>query len=706
MVFVLAAVLAVLSTAVGTVNREVLDGPTFVANADALRTDPDVAAAVGARVADSVVAARPDLVAVKPLVASVGSAVASSAAAGPLFRLAAAQVHEAMTTSESDQLVLRLADVGAVVSAALRSTSPEAAAAIPPELPVTLTSLGGQGGVMGTVIGWADLVGVLAWLVPMLTLAALVGGVALHPEPRRGFLRAGLAVVAGGAAVLLLAVVGEVWAAAADAATLGGAVRHALWAQLGRPLYTRAGLLLVLGALVVVLAAPTRTAGTPVGPALASLGARLRRRPVRRWAAVGRALAVGSAGLGVVLWPESVLRALTVVAGLGALLWGLLELDRVLGRVEAPARQEPPRSVAGGDGPPAPAGARRRAGVVRIGLLSATALVVLGVLGAAARPAAPVPPVAAGGCNGHTELCDRPYDEVAYPAAHNAMSAEDAGFYLAEQPTGMVGLLEQGVGVLLVDTWYGQPVASGGAVTAERSLAGVRSLAQETFGPDVMPSVERLVARVQRSGGDPTGPVAPYLCHTFCEIGATPLLPELEGVRAWMQAHPSEVVTIFVQDGVTPADTAEVFDEAGLTPMTYTPGGVHAPWPTLGEMVDSGRRLVVLMENHAGGRAHPWLLPGFDYVQDTGYAYPTAADFDCRRNRGGAQAPLLLVNHWLSGFSSLRSDAAEVNAADVLGPRLRECERRRDRVPNYVAVDWVDVGDLYEVVDEVNGLTR
>ena len=31
-------------------------------------------------------------------------------------------------------------------------------------------------------------------------------------------------------------------------------------------------------------------------------------------------------------------------------------------------------------------------------------------------------------CNGHAELCDRPFDEVAYPMTHNAMSNAEAGW--------------------------------------------------------------------------------------------------------------------------------------------------------------------------------------------------------------------------------------------------------------------------------------
>ncbi len=69
-----------------------------------------------------------------------------------------------------------------------------------------------------------------------------------------------------------------------------------------------------------------------------------------------------------------------------------------------------------------------------------------------------------------------------------------------------------------------------------------------------------------------------------------------------------------------------------------------------------------------------------------------------------ADSPLFLVNHWLNNHGSRVSDAAKVNAYDVLWPRVETCQRERDQLPNYVAVDFYDQGDLLTVVDQLNGL--
>lgn len=304
-------------------------------------------------------------------------------------------------------------------------------------------------------------------------------------------------------------------------------------------------------------------------------------------------------------------------------------------------------------------------------------------------------------CNGHAALCARSYDEVAFAATHNSMAAaSERGWFFAEQPDGIVDQLDHGIRVLLVDSWYGQSTDRRGIVaTAEKQRQEAFEQAKAEFGERPVRAALRLRGA---AGLAPHGEVRPYLCHAMCELGSTLWLQSLRGIKDWLDAHPREVVTLFVQDEVTPADTARVIEDAGLEPYVYTPAA-DGSWPTLGEMIDAGTRLVVLMENHGGGDRLPWLIQGFDVVQDTPYLFKSPADFTCDPNRGPADAPILLVNHWIDQKGRVPQNAALANARDVLLPRLRECERERGQLPNFVAVDYYDRGDLLDVVDELNG---
>jgi hypothetical protein len=379
--------------------------------------------------------------------------------------------------------------------------------------------------------------------------------------------------------------------------------------------------------------------------------------------------------------------------GLGVFLIGVAELDLVAERAR---EQQSVHEDAGG---------WKWAWVFPVGAGVVAVVLLAAVLLPTALPQSS--PVAAlqtdpSACNGHVELCDRPFNDVAFPASHNSMSAADQpGWFLAEQPTTMVESLASGIRVFLVDTWYGQRTESGGVVTAQRSLTRAQADLTSGRAQELTPAMQRSIDRLR--GEQTAGPEQVYLCHTLCELGATEFLPQLQGLKAWMDAHPRDVVTVFIQDATTPKDTAAVFERASLTDMAY----VHAPgtaWPTLQEMIDSGKRLLVLMENEGGGADYPYLQQGFDLVQDTGYTYADVADFDCALNRGAGDAPLFMVNHWLSSFTALVSNAQKANTAEVLGDRVRTCRDERGRIPNFVAVNWYDQGDLLAVVDELNGL--
>ena len=115
---------------------------------------------------------------------------------------------------------------------------------------------------------------------------------------------------------------------------------------------------------------------------------------------------------------------------------------------------------------------------------------------------------------------------------------------------------------------------------------------------------------------------------------------------------------------------AAAVESAGLLPYVAAPpdGG----WPTLGEMVDSGQRLVVLMENRGGGTTYPWLLQGFDWVQDTPYLFHEPGRLLLRaqpRRPGRLALPGQPLDQEQDPDRSRTPQ--QVNARAVLLPRLR-----------------------------------
>ena len=92
-------------------------------------------------------------------------------------------------------------------------------------------------------------------------------------------------------------------------------------------------------------------------------------------------------------------------------------------------------------------------------------------------------------------------------------------------------------------------------------------------------------------------------------------------------------------------------------------------------------------------------------VQEVPYKYSSVAKLEapasCRRNRGEDDAPLFLLNHFVSPPSA--ELAAQANAEDVLLTRAQRCSEDRGQPVNLVAVDFYESGDLFATVDELNG---
>jgi hypothetical protein len=382
----------------------------------------------------------------------------------------------------------------------------------------------------------------------------------------------------------------------------------------------------------------------------------------------------------------------------GALLLyiGAVTLLRLTYRPPEPAAPKPER--------------RRRGRAVAAGVVAVALLAVAGgAFAAGGGVDEPETPITA--CNGHAALCDRRLDQVVLPATHNAMSAPEPGWFssLQERPIG--GQLEDGIRGLLLDTHYADRLANGRIRTEFATPADFRRAIQQDSVSDQ--SVEAALRLRDRAGFRGEGERGLYLCHTFCEIGATPLSEGLDAIHDFLVTHPDDIVLVINEDYVTPADFVHAVEEAGLARYAF-PGLGDGPLPTLRTMIERDQRLVLLAENEAG--AAPWYRLAYArLLQETPYSFSAPAQLtdpaelpaSCRPNRGRTDAPLFLLNHWINTDPAPRpSHAAIVNAYEPLLRRARTCQEIRHRLPNLLAVDFYKRGDLFRVADTLNGVGR
>jgi hypothetical protein len=692
---VIAAALLLVGGVLLYASRAVFDSDQFADRAASTLENERVREPLADAIVDGLIRhAESDLVNARPVLVSVTSGILDSGAFRAIFREAAERAHRGIFTREGNTLVLNLADGAALAIDALRSVSPRLAKDIPKDATARLNDVVESDAAIDLVQA-AESVRFLGFVVPALGLVLMGVSIAFDRDRRRGFLTAAIAIaVACGVGLAALFV-----ARALVLAQLDVGVRDAgagVWDDFLGDL--RTWFLLVLGAALIAAAAiSTRARVEPAEP-LRRIAAFAGRRPAGTLATVARALLVLLLGILIVLSPEAFLRILAVAVGAYAIFYALSELLLLIA---------PP--VTPGDREPRPLRGRIRVRPA-LGAIAVIAAIVAVVVvsggddegGARARSAASIER-----CNGFAELCDRRINEVAFPSVHNAMSAANDGFLIANNQRPIPNQLDAGVRGLLVDAHYGREGDQGRVVTALDREGTTRSEIVDTVGEDFVRTAERLVGRISGTGG--TGKPGTYFCHVFCELGAVPLVEELRRIVEFLETHPDEVLILFIEDYVTPADIERGFTEAGLVDYAYVqrPG---VPLPTLREMIASGKRLLVMAENTGGGNEIPWYLQGFDFTQETPYTFHSPAELgakaSCDHNRGGPDNPLFQLNHWVEAVPRSPKTAAQVNSYDFLYERARRCDRERDLLANLVAVDFWEQGDLFEVTNSLNGLDR
>jgi hypothetical protein len=308
-------------------------------------------------------------------------------------------------------------------------------------------------------------------------------------------------------------------------------------------------------------------------------------------------------------------------------------------------------------------------------LAALLASIALGALGAALASTAEA---RIKRCNGQKVLCNLPFNEVVLAGAHNAMSAHALGWVLPNQSIAIPDQLDLGVRALLIDTYYG--------VVNEDDIV------------------------VNSDASDPEART--YLCHVYCQLGATRLAPELRQVRRFLRNRPNNVLLIDNEDYIAPAAFARAMRRSGLIDFAYE--GPTDEWRTPRWMIRNRQQVVLLADNDAGD--YPWYHRTYQGIlQETPYTFPNPGlltdpanwKASCGPNRGDVTGSMFLMNHWSPPTPPAEPDlveSARVNARSVIVGRAEECARVRGRLPSIIAADQVTAGNLRGAVRDLNGI--
>ncbi|TFK94418.1 PLC-like phosphodiesterase [Polyporus arcularius HHB13444] len=274
-------------------------------------------------------------------------------------------------------------------------------------------------------------------------------------------------------------------------------------------------------------------------------------------------------------------------------------------------------------------------------------------------------------CNGHAELCDRSFGNVTFVGAHDSYAV--------------------GTKSLFVNQDY-----------------------------DITQQLNDGVRMLQSQAHNKNGVIE--LCHTSCGLqDGGSLEDHLKKVKAWMDSNPNDVVSLLIvnSDNVAPSEYDTVFKSAGVDTLAYAPSSAAlaaSDWPTLGTLIDSGKRLVVFLSTTADFTSVPYLIDEFTNVWETAYDV-TDTTFDCNVNRtnGDTGTQMYLINHFLDKLiagvpapdSSRANTTNAVSGEGSLGVQVQTCAAQYGRNPNFMLVDFYEYGNgsVFQVAADANGVT-
>ena len=258
-------------------------------------------------------------------------------------------------------------------------------------------------------------------------------------------------------------------------------------------------------------------------------------------------------------------------------------------------------------------------------------------------------------CNGSLDLCSKQYNEVAYLTTHNAFNSDEDGLLFPNQTYNIASQLNDGVRGLMIDVY-------------------------DFFG-------------------------TPTAYHSVFALGTIPLSNIFNDIKTFLDNNPNEIVTIILECYVTANDIEDEINQSGLSNYLYTHNTV---WPTLQNMINNDNRLVIFSDVDDANSSQDWYHYVWEYAVETHYSVGNINDFTCDFNRGDPLNDLFIFNHFVTDATlgyGLYNESNDVNANPFFINRALNCQTQTNKFPNFVTVDYYEVGDGLAVVDQLNGVT-
>ena len=265
-------------------------------------------------------------------------------------------------------------------------------------------------------------------------------------------------------------------------------------------------------------------------------------------------------------------------------------------------------------------------------------------------------------CNQFRELCPRSVSETVWATSHNSHASYDRNHNLVSgsQRTNITAQMEGGVRVINLD---------------------VHEYNNQTM--------------LCHGGYD-------YPLHPCFISGSWPLEDAFIEVASFLENNSFAVLVITLESYVTAQDVANASDATNLTPYFHTQE-LGAPWPSLASLIESGERVILFSQDRPEVDI-PWYHYDGDYMAKTHWEYNDSAYFNCELTRGNLSSSLRWLDHYVTDPISSESASNATNQVPVIVERADNCTEQWGQIPNFIAVDFWEQGDIVLAVETLNGL--
>lgn len=337
-----------------------------------------------------------------------------------------------------------------------------------------------------------------------------------------------------------------------------------------------------------------------------------------------------------------------------------------------------------------------------------------------------------------TALAHKRYNEVAFPASHNAQS--HIGSSVANQDIPLPEQFALGIRAMKLHVWPGKDPETGKEIASvchgtsktifekdylEMVLEKIPRIVR-SFARDLITKVEPLnqlvrdAFRCAYGTKDDERGVIPFN-HCIFDPAQRTLLDCLQDLATFLKNNTQAVFTLILEDHTDDLDALmKAVTDSGLKQYAHIQKK-DAPWPTLGDMIASGHRLVVFLHGKETlpYNNYPHLHYIWDFCWDTGWEFESPDDLkNCckdtvpkrgeeayaRRNKGAKNTVFIVWHFVTEETGGSKSAAKKINKQAFLSTRLNRLWAQTGHIPNLVHVDFCEHpnNDLFSVVAELN----